>query len=92
MAAKPRKTLFDPGYLAIIDSLIDRRRLIRMSQEEFAEQYGEDQSFVSRVERKQRRLDAYEFARWCRILDIDPGEILRRGLIVGDSDGNSTKG
>lgn len=39
--------------------------------------YGEDQSFISRIERMQRRLDVYEFAVFCRILQIDPGEVLR---------------
>jgi hypothetical protein len=72
----PRKSAFDPGYRAIIDMLIERRREIGMSQVELAELYGEDQPFVSRVERRQRRLDVWEFVRWCRALGIEPGRLL----------------
>ena len=48
-----------------------------MTQLEVATAYGEDQSFISRVERRQRRIDVCEFVRFCRILSLDPGEILR---------------
>lgn len=42
-----------------------------------AEAYGEDQSFISRIERMQRRLDVLEFTVFCRILQVDPGDFLR---------------
>jgi hypothetical protein len=42
-----------------------------------AKALGQDQSFVSRIERCQRRLDAYEYAVLCGILTLDPGELLR---------------
>ena len=74
----PRKSAFDPGYIAIIDMLIERRREIGMTQVEFAELYGEDQSFVSRVERRQRCIDVWEFIRWCRALRLEPGQLLAR--------------
>lgn len=73
---KPRKSTFDPGYLAIIDRLIERRLEIGMSQTTLAELYGEDQPFVSRVERRQRRIDVWEFVRWCQALGVRPGQIL----------------
>jgi transcriptional regulator with XRE-family HTH domain len=73
---KPRKSAFDPSYLAIIAMLIERRREMGMTQAELAELYGEDQSFVSRVERRQRRIDVWEFVRWCRALRLNPGKLL----------------
>lgn len=75
---KPRKSAFDPGYLAIIEMLIERRREIGMTQTELAELYGEDQSFVSRVERRQRRMDVWEFVRWCQALRLKPEQILAK--------------
>lgn len=75
---KPRKSAFEPGYLAIIDMLIERRREIGMTQTELAVLYGEDQSFVSRVERRQRRIDVWEFVRWCRAIRLTPGEVLEK--------------
>jgi transcriptional regulator with XRE-family HTH domain len=74
---KPRKSLFDESYREIIRCLIARRKELGMSQTELAEKYGEDQSFISRIERMQRRLDIYEYTVFCRILRIVPGEILQ---------------
>jgi transcriptional regulator with XRE-family HTH domain len=75
---KPRKSAFDPGYVAIIDTLIKRRQELGMTQAELAELYGEDQSFVSRVERRQRRIDVWEFVRWCQALQLKPAQVLAR--------------
>jgi transcriptional regulator with XRE-family HTH domain len=73
---QPRKSAFEESYIAIIDRLIARRREIGMTQGELGVAYGEDQSFVSRIERRQRRLDVYEFVRFCRILRIEPVNVL----------------
>lgn len=74
---KPRKSLFAEPYCQIIRRLIERRKQLGMTQWDLAMAYGEDQSFISRIERFQRRLDVYEYTVFCRILKIDPGEILR---------------
>lgn len=74
---KPRKSLFDEQYREIIRRLIERRKELGMTQWDLAKAYGEDQSFISRIERMQRRLDVYEYTVFCRILDLDPGHILQ---------------
>lgn len=73
---QPRKSAFEDGYISIIDRLIERRRQLGLTQGDIGERYGEDQSFVSRVERRQRRIDVWEYVRFCRALDLDPGTIL----------------
>ena len=73
---KPRKSAFDEGYAAIIGKLIDRRKEIDLTQVELGELYGEDQSFISRVERLQRRIDVWEFVRFCQILEVKPSDLL----------------
>jgi transcriptional regulator with XRE-family HTH domain len=73
---KPRKSAFEAPYIAIVDRLIARRHELKMTQTDLATAYGEDQSFISRVERRQRRIDVYEFVRLCRALSIAPSEIL----------------
>ena len=73
---KVRKSLFDVHYVEIVDGLIQRRKLIGLSQWDMAVRLGEDQSWVSRIERKQRRLDAFEYVRFCRVLDLEPGTIM----------------
>ncbi len=72
----PRKSIFAEPYLGIVRGLIERRRALGLTQWDIARAFGEDQSFVSRVERFQRRLDAYEYAVWCAILKLDPGALL----------------
>ncbi len=74
---KPRKTIFADPYIKIIGELQATRRKLGITQAELAEAYGEDQSFISRIERCQRRLDIHEYARICGLLDRDPGELLR---------------
>lgn len=75
---KPRKSAFDEGYVAIIERLIDRRLEIQMTQTELGAAYGEDQSFISRVERRQRRIDVWEYVRLCKALGLDAGETLKQ--------------
>ncbi len=74
---KPRKSLFADPYIEIVQRLIARRKELGMTQWDLAKAYGEDQSFISRIERMQRRLDVYEFTVFCRILQVDPGDFLR---------------
>lgn len=73
---KPRKSAFDAPYIEIIDRLIARRHELDMTQTDLAIAFGEDQSFISRVERRQRRIDVYEFVRLCGALKLDPGTVL----------------
>ncbi len=74
---KPRKSAFEVQYIEIIERLIARRRELDMTQTDLATAYGEDQSFISRIERRQRRLDVYEFVRFCHILKVDPATALQ---------------
>jgi ribosome-binding protein aMBF1 (putative translation factor) len=74
---KPRKSAFDEPYIEIISRLIARRHDLKMTQAELAAAYGEDQSFISRIERRQRRIDVWEFIQLCRVLQLDPAKIIR---------------
>jgi len=74
---KPRKSLFAEPYAEIIRGLIRRRQELGMTQCDLARAYGEDQPFISRIERMQRRLDVFEYVVLCSILDLDPGTALR---------------
>lgn len=73
---KARKSVFETPYIEIVESLVARRHELGMTQAELATSYGEDQSFISRVERRQRRIDVYEYLRLCRSLQIHPSVIL----------------
>ena len=73
---KPLKTPFARAYEEIIDRLIRQRHAIGMTQTELGHAYGEDQSFISRVERRQGRRDVWEFVKWCRALEVEPAAVL----------------
>jgi transcriptional regulator with XRE-family HTH domain len=73
---KPRKSSFEEPYVAIIDRLIARRHELEMTQADLGAAYGEDQSFISRVERRQRRIDVYEFVLMCRALELNSATLL----------------
>lgn len=71
-----RKSVFEQPYIAIVDRLIARRRELGMTQTDLAEIFGEDQAFISSLERRQRRIDVWEFVRLCRALKFAPSSIL----------------
>lgn len=52
--------------------LVDARRAAGLTQVEVAARLAKPQSFVSDVERGERRLDVVEFAKFCRAIDVDP--------------------
>ena len=66
----------DPKYIEFIARLRDARKRLALSQSAFGQRIGKDQSFVSKVETCERRLDMIEAARWCAALGIRIDEAL----------------
>ncbi|WHU02746.1 helix-turn-helix transcriptional regulator [Sphingomonas sp. NIBR02145] len=60
----------------MIDSLVERRRALGMSQQALADALGLHKQFISRVELGERRLDFVEFADFVRALGLEPGTIV----------------
>lgn len=60
----------DPLYIEFVARLRAARKDAGYSQSDFGEQIGKEQSFVSKVETCERRLDVIEAARWCAVLGI----------------------
>jgi transcriptional regulator with XRE-family HTH domain len=56
--------------------LIDAREATGMNQTVLGKAVGRSQSFVSNYERGQRRLDLPDLVLVCRVLGIDPMELL----------------
>lgn len=54
------------------------RKAAEITQVELAERLGKPQSFVSKVERGERRLDVIEFCQFADALGRDPAELLAR--------------
>ncbi|MDG2532751.1 helix-turn-helix transcriptional regulator [Sphingomonas sp. HITSZ_GF] len=57
--------------------IADARKQAGLTQLEFAEKLGRSQSYVSNIERGQRRVDLLEFYAICVVLQLDPVEMFR---------------
>lgn len=58
--------------------LVEARKAQNLSQEALAERLGRVQTFVSKYERGERRLDVIEFLDVAQALGVDPHRILRQ--------------
>ncbi|WP_235362820.1 helix-turn-helix domain-containing protein [Brevundimonas diminuta] len=56
------------------------RKAAEITQVELAERLGKPQSFVSKVERGERRLDVIEFGQVAEALGCEPAALLRMFL------------
>lgn len=66
------------AYARFRTSLAEERKKMGITQRELASRLNRPQSFVSKYERGERRLDVVEFAAVARALGIDPIRFLRR--------------
>lgn len=65
-------------------ALIDARQETRLTQQEVASRLERPQSFVSKYESGERRLDVIEFLEICQALNIEPQSILKKLGIADD--------
>jgi transcriptional regulator with XRE-family HTH domain len=66
----------NPRYALFQKALIDARQEKSLTQQEVALRLGKPQSFVSKYESGERRLDVIEFWDVCQALGIEPRSIL----------------
>lgn len=72
------KTIFGGDHRHLVAVLVEARRTSRLTQAELAARVGKDQSFVSIIERGQRRVDVLEFVALARAMEVDPGQLFER--------------
>ena len=65
-------------YRTLLQALIEARKAKKLSQADLAEMLGRVQTFVSKYERGERRLDVIEFIEVAEILDMDIVKIIRK--------------
>jgi transcriptional regulator with XRE-family HTH domain len=59
-------------------ALVEVRTRAGVTQRELARRLSRAHSYVSRIEKGDRRLDVPEFIQWCDVLNADPVEVIRR--------------
>jgi transcriptional regulator with XRE-family HTH domain len=69
--------LNSPEYLLLRELLQRERRINGLTQEEVAMDLGRAQSFVSKYEKGERRLDVVDFIRVCEVLSVNPSTLIR---------------
>lgn len=76
MAAPVTRSLFSPAYAQLRESLVVARRSRGMTQAELAQLLGRPQSFVSKYERGERRLDIVEVVEVATALGVEPCDLV----------------
>lgn len=64
------KTIHEEAYQVLVECLRRARQTAGVTQAELATRLGTDQSYVSKYERSERRLDVLELRAICRELGI----------------------
>jgi len=76
-------SIHDPDYHRIIDALISLREKAKLSQKAIAHEMRLTQPDVSKIERRERRIDILEALRWVRATDADPAEFFTQFVNSG---------
>lgn len=72
------KSVFTEEYERFRQMLIEARKERGLTQVDIAERLGKPQSFVSKYERAERRLDVVEFLEVAKAIGIDPKALIER--------------
>ena len=75
------KSIYSDEYINIIANLRKIRVNKQITQDELADMLGVTQSFVSKVENRERRLDVVEFLCWIDALNVSVTSILPQKYI-----------
>lgn len=69
------KSVFTDAYRLLLETMVAARKEAGVTQVELGERLGRRQTFVSLIERGERRLDVIEFYAVARALGHDPEEL-----------------
>ena len=73
-----RRWVYRAQYQALCASLVAARTEAGLTQEQLARRLQKPQSFVSKYERGERRLDVVEFVAVARAIGVDPCDIIKK--------------
>lgn len=71
------KSLHSTEYNIFLEHIVAARKESGVTQQQLAERLGKPQSYVSKYERGERRVDVVEFLRIVKELNVDPCYILK---------------
>lgn len=65
---------------AVVNALAKSRRVAGLTQGDLVAVLRKDQTGISKIERRQRRLDVIDFVRYCEAIGADPATLLQEWL------------
>lgn len=81
------RSIYADAHKAVVAALIDARRSKKLRQEDLASRVERDQSYISNIERGQRRVDLVEFFELSNAIGVDPVALFSK--IAADIERNS---
>ncbi len=72
------KSIYSHDYSILLEQLRKARKDRGLTQADVAEYLGQTQSFVSKVERRERRLDVVELRAYCSAIGEDFPDFMQR--------------
>ena len=79
LSGLPRlKSIYQDAYRDLLTELIKARQAAGLTQQAVADKLDRPQSFVSKIEHGERRLDVIEFLELCRLLRTDAHVLLKK--------------
>lgn len=85
------RSVFGPRYARLREILVDARRKTGLTQIDVAARLRRPQSFVSKVESGERRLDVVELIQYAEAVGADPAELVRDVARTKDSASKGTR-
>ena len=70
------RTVLRPEYDVLLKLLTDSRKESKVSQRELARRLGRTQSYVSKIESGDQRLDVLEFLDYARAIGVEPSLLM----------------
>lgn len=72
------KSIHTERYATLLAALIECRKAQGLNQTQLAERVGRPQSYISKIENAERRLDVIEFVELCEAIGVEASELLRK--------------
>lgn len=72
------KSVFSDRYRHFLAVIVQARKDAGLTQSELASRLGKPQSYISKAERGERRIDVVEFIDLAHALEKEPSELFRR--------------
>lgn len=85
------KSTASARYQYLLDVLQEERNKQGLLQKDLGNKMGKPQSFVSKVERGERRIDPAELVDFCFALGINPSDIIQQIAVIPSEDTTSKK-